>query len=445
MRAITLQSIHLTSLKLRISVICCTFILLACFSTSRLPADLIKLKNGGEIRGTLLPLNKSGSDKIRRMNTLTGGSIAIDFEQIEFVTNRPLSIEDYETKSKEIADTVEAHLKLAEWCSQNHLRAQRKQEMKHIIRLDPDHAKARASLGYTKRDGEWMTRDEAMRKNGYIKYKGRYVSSAELELLEKNEADLAEERKWIKKVKLWLVWVSSNDQSQYLEGLENFQSVTDPHAVAALARLMGKHNNTNVRSLLVSTLANITGDKPLRPLAELVLTDPDKSIRIFALEVLSKRNARKAIAFFIEALKNKSNIIVQRAGAGLEMIGDQSVVPELVSALITRHTYRVRVPDTTSTYSYSTNGTFGNSGVVLPPEIEAGLLSGRYPNGVIVLPSQQRKVVMRTVSIKHYHQNEAVLLALQKITKQNFGYNERTWRLWWASEQNKTGFVPLIQ
>lgn len=407
-------------------------------------ADLIKLKNGGEIRGKLLRTN-TGSAANRVIQTLTGGSITVDSQNIEFITNRPLKVEVYESRSKEIEDTIEAHLTLADWCSQNHLTSQRHQELEKVIQLDLDHTKARAALGYTKRDGEWMTRDEVMQKNGYIKYKGRYVSSAELELLEKNQADLEAERKWLKIIKLWLTLINGNDLLQQQEGLKNLQAVTDPHAVAALARLMGKHQNNAIRSLLVSTLDQIPGQKPLRPLAELVLTDPIQAIRNAALEVLTKRDASKAIAYFIEALKNKSNIIVQRAGNGLEAIGNRSVVPDLISALITRHTYRVRVPDATSTYSYNTNGTFGGSGVVLPPEIEAGLLSGRYPNGVIVLPSQQPKVQMRTVSVKHLHQNEAILLALQKITQQNFGYNQRLWRLWWASTQNLTGIVPAIQ
>ncbi|QDU10658.1 HEAT repeat domain-containing protein [Gimesia aquarii] len=436
---------QLSPINVSIGLILCTLIILADPSRTKVSADLIKLKNGGEIRGKIVPFTKMGSKETRIMKTLSGGSISIDAEHIEFITNRPLVIEEYETKSKNIEDTVEAHLKLAEWCSQNHLRAQRNQEMEQIIRLNPDHAKARASLGYTKRNGEWTTRDEVMRGNGYIKYKGRYVSSAELELLEKNEADLEKERAWIKKIKLWLAWTNGNDLLRQQAGLREIQSISDPYAVAGLARLMGKHKSIAIRSLLVSTLTQITGDKPLRPLAELVLTDPNQAIRTAALQALTKRDATKAIAYFIQALKNKSNVIVQRAGSGLEAIGDQSVIPDLISALITKHTYRVRVPDATSTYSYNTNGTFGNSGVVLPPDIEAGLLAGRYPNGVIVLPSQQPKIRMRTVSVKYSHQNEAILLALQKISKQNFGYNERLWRLWWASTQNQTGIVPILQ
>lgn len=406
--------------------------------------DLIKLKAGGEIRGKL-QRHDSDSDEIRIIETLSGSRIAVAARQIEFVTNRPLSVEEYETRSRQIANTVQEHLELAEWCSENHLISQRHEELEKVLLLDPDHAKARAALGYTNRDGEWMTRDDVMRKNGYIKYKGRYVSTAELELLEKNEADIAEERKWFKKIKLWLTLMNSNDVQSQQDGLKNIQSINDPFAVAALARLMGKHDNYLVRSLLVTTLSQITGDKPLRPLAELALSDPLQAIRESALQALSRRDASQAIVYFIEALKNRSNLIVRRAGEGLKVIGDESVVPELISALVTSHTYRVRVPDTTSTYSFGANGTFGNTGVVLPPEIEAGLLAGRYPNGVIVLPSQQPRVRMRTVSVKHNHQNEAVLSALQEITQQNFGYNQRLWQLWWSSTQNKTGIVPVVQ
>ena len=182
--------------------------------------DLIKLKAGGEIRGKLQKL-PSESGEARIIETLTGGKITVDAQQIEFITNRPLSVEEYESRSKSIADTVDAHLELANWCSENHLISQRHAELEKVLLLEPDHAKARAALGYTNRDGEWMTRDELMRKNGYIKYKGRYVSTAELELLEKNEADLAEERKWFKKVKLWLSLMNSNNAQLQQEGLSD--------------------------------------------------------------------------------------------------------------------------------------------------------------------------------------------------------------------------------
>lgn len=403
-------------------------------------ADLIKLKQGGEIRGKLVDESAAG----RTIETLGGGVISVGLQQIEFITNRPLVVEEYESRARQTENTVAAHLQLAEWCRKNFLSTPRQQELEKVIALDPDHAKARAALGYTKRDGVWMTRDQIMRKNGYVRYKGRYVSTAELRLLEKNEADLEAERKWSKKIKLWVAWIISQNRQYQAEGLKNIQSIEDPHAVAGLARILGKHENLNLRALLVSTLKQIPGDLPLRPLAELALTDPHLAIRDSALKALTGRDASQGIVYFIEALKHNSNLIVQRAAAGLAAIGDREVVPELITALVTSHTYRVRVPDTSSTYSFNSNGTFGGSGIRLPPDIEAGLLAGRYPNGVIVLPSQQPKVQMRTVSIQHVHQNEAVLTALQELTDQNFGYNQRLWRLWWSSAESQTGIIPAL-
>lgn len=406
-------------------------------------ADLIKLKLGGEIRGKLIK-ESSGTAAGHTIETLAGGVIRVDPQKVEFITNRPLVIEEYETRARHTEDTVEAHLQLADWCRKNFLTTPRQQELEKVIELDPDHAKARAALGYTKRNGVWMTRDQIMRKNGYVRYKGRYVSTAELELLEKNQADLEEERKWSKKIKRWVTWIISQNAQRQAEGLQHIQQINDPHAVAGLTRILGKHENLNLRALLVTTLKQISGDLPLRPLAELVLTDPHEAIRNSALEAITGRDASQGIAYFIEALRHSSNLIVQRAAAALAAIGERDVVPELINALVTSHTYRVRVPDTSSTYSFNSNGSFGGSGIVLPPDIEAGLLAGRYPNGVIVLPSQQTKVRMRTVSIQQVHQNQAVLAALQELTEQNFGYNQRLWRLWWSSVENQTGIIPAL-
>ena len=39
--------------------------------------------------------------------------------------------------------------------------------------------------------GQWMTRDEAMREQGYIKYKGKYLTQQEIDLREKTSAQRA--------------------------------------------------------------------------------------------------------------------------------------------------------------------------------------------------------------------------------------------------------------
>ena len=56
-------------------------------------------------------------------------------------------------------------------------------------------------------------------------------------------------------------------------------------------------------------------------------------------------------------------------------------------------------------------------------------------------PKPKRKMV-----VKRDHQNAEVLTALQRITGKNFGYDERTWRLWWNAEKSgANGAAPKLQ
>ena len=66
--------------------------------------------------------------------------------------------------------------------------------------------------------------------------------------------------------------------------------------------------------------------------------------------------------------------------------------------------------------------------------------TGQLPQGAIVLdsstsPNAPKKMVL----VKVDHWNQDVLATLQKITKRDFGYDERTWHLWWAAEKTAGG------
>jgi hypothetical protein len=71
--------------------------------------------------------------------------------------------------------------------------------------------------------------------------------------------------------------------------------------------------------------------------------------------------------------------------------------------------------------------------VPLPPEIEAGLLTGQLGGVIVNQPFQPQRT--RTVTVRQSHQNPEVLEALKRITGENFGFNERTWKLWLAAEK----------
>ncbi|VAX41816.1 hypothetical protein MNBD_PLANCTO02-3334, partial [hydrothermal vent metagenome] len=75
----------------------------------------------------------------------------------------------------------------------------------------------------------------------------------------------------------------------------------------------------------------------------------------------------------------------------------------------------------------------------IPPQIEGLLRTGQLPNGVIInnqdmIPNDMRPMV--TVTVDYHHNNDEVLSALSKITGQSFGYDKRTWRLWWITKKS---------
>jgi hypothetical protein len=409
----------------------------------RLAADLIKLNNGGEIRGQIEGRAGEAGQSQVTIQSLTGARVVVDRDDIRFLTRRPLIYETYEIRARQTPDTVEAQWELAEWCRDNGLKSQRDDHLERILLLDPEHEPAHQGLQHIFRKGRWMTRDEDMQAQGYVRYKGRYITPQELELIEKTQAELDAEREWFKKVKLWQIWLTGRNVDRSKAAYAELKDVTDPDAVPALVRFLGESEESRTRSLCIEILAGLPGTKQIPYLANVCLHDSDYELRYQALNAISPSQYDAAAPHFVNALRSDSNDIVRRAGAALERVGDERTVPHLIAALVTTHKYRVRVP-VKPPVSFNTDGTLGNSGqVVLPPEIEAMLRTGNLPHGVII-NAPQGGVRTKMVTVNYDHKNAEVLSALRKQTKQDFGYDERTWRLWLLAQKSNPGKMSTI-
>ena len=137
-------------------------------------ADLVKLINGGELRGKIVATSDA-KYKIR-VETLTGATVVVERSKVQFVTPRSLSMEEYETRSRSIEDSSDAHWELAEWCRQRGLIKQRETHLRRVTELAPDHEKAQSILGRVWHQGRWIDRDELMASQGYVKYKNKYIT-----------------------------------------------------------------------------------------------------------------------------------------------------------------------------------------------------------------------------------------------------------------------------
>ncbi len=406
-------------------------------------ADLVKLLNGGEVRGRIVSgtsISHGTSDSIT-LETISGVTVSVARTDAKFLTMRPLNVEEYETRARRIEDTLDSHWELAEWCRQQGLSKQREHHLLRVVEHDSHHEKAQTALGRVWHEGAWIDRDEMMASRGYVKYKGRYVTVQELDLIQKTADELAVEREWFQKLKSWHAWLNGRNEDRYRQAIVGLQNIDDPHAAPAIIRYLCEDKQRELRVLGVTTLSKLTGSKGAAGLVKLSLFDVDSEVRYAALSGIAEADFEFAQNAYIRELRNSMNAVVCRAASGLAVVGDERAIGPLIDALVTAHRYQVQSnAPAVQSYSGSTDGSVGGqmTSGALPPEVEIAIRTGQLPQGAIIAPpiggtpAVPRKTVVVTVN----QPNQEVLSTLQKLTGQNFGFDERTWRLWWAADKN---------
>ncbi|MGE5191080.1 MAG: HEAT repeat domain-containing protein, partial [Deltaproteobacteria bacterium] len=398
------------------------------------------LRNGGEIRGEVL--GDAGSKtrgKMVSIRTLSGATVVVDRGEVDAVVRRRLIVEEYETRRRSIPDTAEEHWDLADWCRRKSLSKEREAELRRVIELDGEHVAAHRALGHIRHQGRWGTQDEVMTARGFVKHKGKYVLPQELELIEQEERVTEAEKAWFRKVKMWHIWLEGGYPERQSEALSQLQAIKEPDAVAALARTFKAVPVEEQRLLYIRIIGKIEGDKPLQPLVLQSLWDESRFVREAAIKGLRNRDVDKALPAYVRALKNGLNMIVNRAGAALGELGNDSVVPQLIDALVTRHSYTVLVPD--PPVGVSSDGTDVMTGqAVLPPNIGHMLAAGQLPYGVRVQNLTPTGPRMKEVPIEKDEENPDVLSALTLLTGENFGFDEGAWKNWYNARHNLKRF-----
>jgi HEAT repeat protein len=281
-----------------------------------------------------------------------------------------------------------------------------------------------------------------MASRGYVQHKGKYVTPQELELLEKSAAEREAERQWYTKLIVLVRWLGGSNERQRQQAVAELREITDPAAVWGLASHMARHQQPGVRRYLVEILAGIPGVKPAAPLVELSLYDEDAGIRSAALDGLREEQYAAAVAGYVPALQHSENAVVNRAGAALGRLGDVTAAPALIDALVTQHSFQVQVPvrNAITVVNGPYGAQFSDPNLVsqyLPPDVDLALRAGQLPFGVQVISPGGSSTTWRTYRVQAQLQNVEVLTALQSLTGQDFGYDERTWKLWWAAEGQK--------
>lgn len=422
--------------------------------------DLVKLKGGGELRGVFLDKVVTGrAGAPVRVETLTGGIVTVSQDDVEFLAKRSRSIEEYEWKTRLATNTVDAHWELQEWCKQQGLKKEREAELLLIVSLDPEHEGAHRMLGHIRQDGKWMTRDESMAAKGYVKYKGKYLFPQEVELLEASSVHRDAEVDWHKKLHIWQGWLHSSNPARQIQARQELQDISDADAVGPLVKMFRNEAADDVRLIFVRTLARLQSTAAVQALVIQSLFDSSSAVRVAAMEGITGKSRDIAIPIYTRALSDEMNDIVCRSAVALGHFGDPEAIPNLIDVLSSTHTYRQKVQETGYLATQGGSPLLQPVEIVLPPrDIPLAIpgvplpLSTTTPGAIYPGNAPPQSVVAavpvpvtreRTVLVTREFQNTEVLAALRKLTHEDFGYDKRTWTLWWTANRSnlKSGAV----
>lgn len=380
-----------------------------CLATvSRLDADTFVLKSGGQLSGTCLN-PKESPRKTYLIETATGAQIALRRNQIvKIIAERPALLQ-YQALRPSYPDTIAGQEALAEWCRAEGLLEQRKSHLGRIIELDPEHAEARRALGYTKSDGRWATQEQRLLDQGYKRYQGRWRTSQEIEQIERAQQVKDAEKDWFVKINRWF---KSLGTARTPEALRNIRAISDPYAVKPLVRILDgrRQPSEDERLLIIETLARIGSPHAIKAIAERSLFDDAREVRLTCLDHLAEGSFPDAITYYVNGLRHQENYIVQRSALGLGRMKDPSTVGPLIESLVTTHQFRPAGANQGA--MAATFPTDGRSG--------GGLSMNKTPT-----------IIRKNIA------NQPALDALIDMTGQNFDFDQRAWRLWYASRKNR--------
>ncbi len=327
--------------------------------------DVFELANGGRIEGRLVE-SGDGAEKTVVVELAGGGKLSIARSQIARVDTKSNVEAEYEKRARSSPDTVAGHWELAQWCSDHKLRNEARRHLERIVELDPNHEEARGLLGFRKKDGQWMTRDDMMDGRGMVMYEGRYVTRQHVELLQREKDAKVSQGDWANTLERMRRWLVGRRQDRADEALATIHSINDPLAAEAVVALLEREKDPELKRLWMEVLSRLDHQAAVDALVELSLLDEDSEVRHQCLEYLIASGRQGLLRPYIRALKDRDNLIVNRAGAALGQIGDADAVSPLIGALVTKHKFKVADgnPDQHS-YTFTPQGggmTFGGGG-----------------------------------------------------------------------------------
>ncbi|MCA9146968.1 MAG: HEAT repeat domain-containing protein [Planctomycetaceae bacterium] len=382
--------------------------LLLLFAFTELRADGFVLTTGAQVYGQWL--NREDADTpYYLIATEYGGHLQLERSRVAQVIRQSESQLKYDRLAPAVADTVEDHWKIAQWCRDHDLPIQRQQHLLRVIELDSDHELAHRALGHSEIGGQWVKKEDHLERKGYVRYKGKWRLQQEIDLAEQRRSEELARKDWYVKLSRWRSQLTGDRRHA---AIESIRQVRDPLAIEAIGRLLQAERDRRMRLIYVEVLGQIPDNQALAALVELALSDRDEEVYYACVDQLRASMSPPIARQFVSALKSNTNDRVNRAAIALGMLGDQSVVPPLIDALVTHHQIALPGSDMITT-TFASGGPLNQSG-------------GTYSSG----PTAPQAITQTAT-------NQEVLKTLVRLTGVSFSFDQRAWRNWYTLEQRR--------
>jgi|GEM_PF-3596655 hypothetical protein len=146
-------------------------------------ADSVVLKDGDRLEGIV---TEKGDEVEIRMDL---GTVSFAKSDVASIERGATLLSELEARAKKLKrEDVEGHYRLGLEAEQRGLGSLARSLFREALEQSPEHKGARAALGYRLHEGRWLTEDEFMSSQGYLKRQGQWVTAEAARAIDDAEA-----------------------------------------------------------------------------------------------------------------------------------------------------------------------------------------------------------------------------------------------------------------
>ena len=379
--------------------------LLTMIGLRSLCADTLEISGGGHLTGEV---QRKGDLVIVKVDDQV--QVAIPASRVRRVVKSD-ELAEYRRLAALVGDDAERHYQLALWCVRSDgvagdVQRYKRYHMQRAIDLNPDHAKARGGLGFTRQNGKWIRTSDLMTARGMVPRSGGWELPEAAAIEEYQNSINVDARKWNREVNR-LVAVVLRGSSKAPEAMETLSSIRDPLAADAIAQqlLTSRGNGSQsrpLRLLWVRLLGQFRNTVSVEALVRAGLEEADETVREAALNELVAHGSASAVATYLQYLSANDNQLVNRAARALTWFPDRELVLTYIDALVTTH----------------------KTELAPGPGMQVGFGNG---GGGMQMGGKKQ------VQVEHRKNPAALTLVKSVVQDVDHGYDEQAWRDYIAS------------